>query len=346
MIVRSGTVILRNGFAVLLLAAMFSSAAVGQSAESFFKDRQVRMVVGSETGGGYDSYARLLIKHLPRHLPGTTNFVAVTMPGVGSLIAMNHLYNLAPKDGSVIGAINPGGIAEPLLHPDNAKFDSRRFQWIGSTMRDTEVIVVAADAPIRTFEDLFSKELIVAGTGGAGSTLPLLLNGILATKFKVIQGYKGSTSGYLAMQSGEVQGLGSSSWSSIKTTQTALLEGKKIRILAQYGLSPNVDLKDVPTVMDFATTDEQKAAFRMMLTRQDIGRPYLAPPGVPAPVMAAYRKAFQDTMADPEFVSEMRARQFDLDPITAEEIARLIDGIYAAPPELVARVNRILGDRS
>jgi tripartite-type tricarboxylate transporter receptor subunit TctC len=331
--------------ALTTLAGFASLATNGaaQSTEAFFKGKDIRVIVGAEAGGGYDAYARLMVRHYGNFIPGKPDFIVQNMPGAGSVLAMGHLYNVAPKDGSVIGAINPGGIAEPLINPDSAKYDSRAFAWIGSLMRDTEVIVAWHDTPISSFEELFDKELIVAGTGGASSILPKLINGVLGTKFRIVEGYKGANSGFLAMERGEVEGLGSSSWSSIKTTQTAMLDGKKLKFLAQYGLVPHPDIQGIPTVINYAKTDDQRAALRLMLTRQEVGRPYMAPPGTPAPIVAAYRTAFDAMVKDAAFIEELNARKFDLQPLNGDETAAMIAGIFTAPGNVVQQVRDILG---
>ncbi len=202
-----------SGGAAVGLALWFGAVdASAQQASGFFDGRQIRVIVGADAGWGYDTYGRFVARHLGNHLPGkTATFVVQNMAGAGSIIAMNYLYNVAPKDGSALGGVNPGSIPEPLFSPDKAKYDPRQFAWIGSVMRDTEVILAWHESPIKKFDDLFTIEMLSGSTGGssAASTLPRLINGLLGTRLKLIEGYKGANDIVLAMERGEVQGYGS-----------------------------------------------------------------------------------------------------------------------------------------
>jgi tripartite-type tricarboxylate transporter receptor subunit TctC len=328
------------GLALLPLAATAATPA------EFFTNREVRVIIGQEAGTTYDLYARTVTRHMVRYLPGSVHFLAVNMPGAGSVVALNHLYNNAPKDGSVIGAINPGAVANSILRPETALYDSRQFNWIGSVARETEVIVVRYDAPVKSLADVLKIEVIVGGTGGASSVLPTMLNGVLGTKFKVVSGYKGSGEAFLAMERGEVQGVGSTTLTNLKATQADLMKSNKIRIIGQYGLSPNAELPGVPTVMDLVTDPDQRDAFRLILTRQEIGRAMLAPPSVPSDLVAAYRTAFEKVMDDAAFRAEVKARQMDFDPQPASPLEALVNDLYKAPPHVVEKVKGILGGRN
>lgn len=320
--------------------------AVAAGPADFFKNREVRLVIGQEPGTTYDLYARSVSRFLAKHLPGKVNFVAVNMPGAGSVVALNNLYNNAANDGSVIGAINPGAVVMPILHPETALYDSRKFGWIGSVSRETEVIVVRQDTPVRTLADVLQMEVIVGGTGGASSVLPTMLNGTIGTKFKVVNGYKGSSAAFLAMQRGEVQGVGSTTLTNLQATQGELLKSNQIRIIGQYGLSPNATIPDVPTVINLVKNDDQRSIFRLMLTRQEIGRVMLTPPNLPPDILGAYRAAFEATMADPEFRAEATARKMDFDPQGAAKIETLVADLYKATPEVVKKVQALLGGRN
>ena len=316
-----------------------------QPDESFFKDRQVRIIVGADAGGGYDTYARVVARHLGNHLPGKVTLVVQNMPGAGSVIAMSHLFNRAEKDGSVVGAINPGAVVEPLLKPDSAKYDSREFGWIGNLMRDTEAILAYETAPVKKLEDLLATEMVVGSTGGASaaSTLPRLINETLGTKLKVVEGYKGANEILLAIERGEVQGYGSASWSGVR--QNRAITAKKIIPIGQYGLEPHPDLVGVQRVIDLAKTDEHRAMLRMMLTRQEIGRPFLLPPGTPPAIVETYRKAFDKMAADPAFVSEMKSLNLELQPMTGAVTEKLVGSIFETPEDVVKKVRSILAPR-
>lgn len=331
-----------RGIGLVAALAATTIGAEAQSPEQFFKDRQVNIIVGASVGGGYDTYARIVARHLPRHLPGgNANIVVQNMVGAGSVIAMSHLNNVAPKDGSVIAAINPGGVIEPLFNPESAKYDSRKFGWIGSLAKDPEVILAWHEGTVKKFEELFTTEMIVGSTGGtsASAVLPRLLNGVIGTKIKVIGGYQGANDVILAIERRELQGLGSASWLGMRTSQAQLIGDGKLRVLAQYGLGAHPDLKEVPKIIDFAKTDTQKAIFNLMLSRQEIGQPYITPPGVPAPVLAAYRKAFLDMAKDPAFVAELQSRKLDVDAMPGEEAAKIVDTTFSTPQDVVKEAN-------
>jgi tripartite-type tricarboxylate transporter receptor subunit TctC len=312
--------------------------------EPFFKDKTIRVIVGSAPGGGYDAYARLVSDHMRRHIPGNPQIVVQNMPGAGSLVAMNHVANVAPKDGTVIGAINAAMTTQPLLKPDQAKFDPRKMNWIGSTLREFHIGLVRANSPVKVLADTQKIEIPVAGTGGSTSTYPVVTNAILKTKFKVVQGYQGTAQGMLAMERGEVDGVIGITWASIKATQAAALRDKKIQVLAQFGLRKHPELPNVPLVLDLAKTPEDQAAMRLVFSAQEVGRPWVAPEGVPAKTVAILRKAFDDTMADPEFLADAAKRKLDLEPTPGTEIQAVVDDIYKTPPAVVERIRPFLAE--
>lgn len=331
---------------VVATAALVGSTALADTdAAAFFEDREIQMIVGSDAGSQYDLYARVLMDHITKHLPGEVTFVPAYMPAAGSAAAMNYLYNVAEQDGSVIGAINPGAVTTPLLFPDQANYDSREFHWLGSIMRDTEVIVVWHDVPVQTIDAAMETEIMVGGTGGASSVLPTLLNGVLDTQFRVIDGFNGLGEAFLSMERGEIHGIGASSLSNLVTNYQEMLDAGDINILAQYGLAPSAELDGIPTVMDYVTSDAQESAFRLMLTRQEIGRPFLLPPDVPEDIVAIYEEAFAATMADDAFIEDLQSRRLSYDPQTGETLDMLIAGLYDAPDDVIEDVRDFLGAR-
>lgn len=328
---------------VLGLAGMIVvSPVVAQDQALPWKGKPIQMVVGSAPGGGYDTFARTIAPHLGRHLPGQPTVIIQNMPGAGSLLATNHLYNVAPRDGSVIGGLNPQLATEPLVRPDRAKYDPRKLSWIGSALRETHVALAWHTSPIKSFDDIFKTELIVAGSGGATDTFPNFLNILLNTKFKVVSGYKGTREGMLAMERGEATGNGGTTWASLKATQTQWLQEGKVRVILQYGLSKHPELPNVPWIYDYAKTADDRAAMNLVFARQEFGRPYAGPPELPAPILAMLRQAFDATMKDPVFLAEAEKRRLDLDPITGVAIQKLVDDLYASSPAVVARVKVIL----
>jgi tripartite-type tricarboxylate transporter receptor subunit TctC len=307
-----------------------------------WKGKPITMVLGSAPGGGYDTFARTIAPHLGRHLPGRPTIIIQNMPGAGSLLATNHLYNVAARDGSVIAGLNPQLATEPLVRPERAKYDPRKLSWIGSALRETHVALAWHTSPVKTFDDVFKHELIVAGSGGATDTFPLFLNSLLNTKFKVIAGYKGTRQGMLAMERGEATGNGGTTWASLKATQGQWLKEGKIRVILQYGLSKHPELPNVPWIYDYAKSAEDKAAMNLVFARQEFGRPYAGPPELPPAILALYRQAFDATMKDPAFLADAEKRKLDLDPITGDAIQKLVDNLYTAPPAVIERVKDIL----
>lgn len=307
-----------------------------------WKGKQITMILGSAPGGGYDTFARTVAPHLARHLPGQPTIVIQNMPGAGSLLATNHLYNVAPRDGTVIGGLNPQLATEPLVRPERAKYDPRKLGWIGSALRETHVALAWHTSPVKTFDDLFQHELIVAGSGGATDTFPNFLNSLLNTKFKVIAGYKGTREGMLAMERGEATGNGGTTWASLKATQAQWLQEKKINVILQYGLTKHPELPTVAWIYDYAKTPDDKAAMNLVFARQEFGRPYAGPPDLPPAILALYRKAFDETMTDKAFLAEAEKRKLDLDPIDGDAIQKLVDELYQASPAVIDRVKDIL----
>ena len=329
------------GFAVASLAIVTAAAAAG--AQDFYKDKRMTLIVGSAPGGGYDTFGRTTAKYWGEHIPGRPNIIVQNMTGAGSLVASNHIYNVSAKDGTVVGAVNPGIATDPLRSPDLAKFDARKFHWIGSPLREIQTAVVWHTAAVQSLEDLKTKELLVAGSGGATEVFPTVTQKVLGLKYKVIAGYAGTKDGGLAMERGEVEGIGGTTWASIKATYGHFLAEKKIKVIVQYGLRKHPELPDVPMLMDLPMTQEQRDLLNFVLARQDLGRPYITAPGVPAARVAILRASFVATMKDPAFVKEAETRKLDLDPepVTGEELQKLVADIYATPAPLVARLREM-----
>lgn len=335
------TKVKQSRVAVSAVGFLSLTASVAAEPAITFEGKQVVMMVGSSAGGGYDTFSRTIAPHFAKHLPGQPSIIIQNMPGAGSLKLTNHLYNIAPKDGTVFGAVNPNVVTLPLLDPKQVKFDARKFAWLGSALRETGVAVAWHTAPVQSFDDLFQKELIVAGTGGGTIIYPTFLNSLIGTKFKLVQGYRGLKEGMLAMERGEVAGTGNITWASLKATNGEWLKDRKLRVLAQYGPSRHADLPDVPWVFDYARTDEQRTAMNLVFNRQEYGRPYVAPPGLPVSVVTVLRRAFDATMKDPRFLEDAKQRGLDVDPITGEEMDALIARMYETPPAIVERVKAI-----
>lgn len=311
----------------------FVTGAAAQSVADFYKGKNVELYIGYSVGGGYDVYARLLARYMGRHIPGNPTVVPKNMEGAGSLRLTNWLYNAGLKDGSMFGTVARGAAFDPLLVKAPVAFDAKKFNWLGSMNDEVSVCVSWADSGIEKFEDLYTKELVIGGTGASADTdqFPRLLNSILGTKFKIVTGYPGGNDVSLAMQRGEVKGRCGWSWSSVISTQPAWLKEKKINILVQLSLSKHPDLPNVPQVIDLAKTDEQRQIFKMIFARQTMGRPFLAPPNVPADRVAALRKAFMDTVTDPDLIAEANKEKLEINPVSGEAIQKLVEEVYSYP---------------
>jgi tripartite-type tricarboxylate transporter receptor subunit TctC len=327
---------------ILALAAFAMPLATAAAQDLSFKDRQIRLVVGSAPGGGYDTYARLLAAHWRKHIPGNPTIVVQNMPGAGSLVAANHLFNVAPKDGTVLGGVNPLVATEPLFYPDRAKFDPRQFQWVGSALRETHTGLAWHTSPVQSFNDTFKQELVVAGTGGTTNLYPVFVNALLGTRFKMIPGYNGTKMGMLAMERGEVSGNVGITWASLKATNADWLRDEKIRVFVQFGLKKHRELPNAAWIFDYARNPDDRAAMNLVFGTSEFGRPYLAPPGVPEPIVAMLRQAFDATMKDSEFLEEAQRRSVDVEPTGGADIQALTETMFHAPPAVVERVKSIL----
>jgi tripartite-type tricarboxylate transporter receptor subunit TctC len=303
------------------------------------KAKPIELYVGYSVGGGYDIYARLLARHMGRHLPGNPVVVPKNMEGAGSLRLANRLYRAAPKDGSVIGTIGRGIPFDPLLGGAGAQFNANEFGWIGSANDEVSVCVSWGRKHIARFADVFTRELIVGGTGATADTdlFPKVINNVLGTKFRIVTGYPGGNDVTLAMQRGEVDGRCGWSWSSIKTNHPQWVKDGTINLLVQLSLEKHADLPQVPLIMDFIKTEEQRAILRIVFARQVMGRPFLAPPGVPAERLGALRKAFDATMQDARFLSEAEKLKLEVTPVGGETVQKLVAEIYRTPPAILKK---------
>jgi tripartite-type tricarboxylate transporter receptor subunit TctC len=332
--------ILDRGVAVAIILLCAVSAARAQGPADFYKGKSIDLYIGYSGGGGYDIYARALARHMGRLIPGNPTIVPKNMPGAGSLVLANWLYNVAPKDGTAFGMIGRGTGFDPLLGSTKAQFDADKFNWIGSMNDEVSVCVAWHTTGITTLEQVKQKELTVGGTGPAADTdqFPKVLNAALGTKFKVVTGYPGGNDVDLAMERGEVMGRCGWSWSSVIATHQSWMDDKKINVLVQLSLSRHPDLAKIPLIMDFAKTDEEKQIFKLVFARQPMGRPLLAPPGIPADRVAVLRKAFMDTLHDREFRAEAERMKLEINPVSGEAVQAIVQEVYRTPKHVAAAV--------
>lgn len=327
--------------AVALSALLANGWAAAQAPAEFYKGKQLTFIVGASTGGGYDAQARLLARHFSKHMPGNPSIVVQNLPAAGSLQAANNLYNISPKDGSTFGMVQRGMLTATLTNPTGVRFDIAKFNWIGNMASETAVVVAWADSPIKTTEDLFTKEMIVGGTGPTidTETTPRLLNALIGTKFKIISGYPGTTEVTLAMERGEVMGLADWSWSNVKSRRGDYLRDKKIRILMQSALQKEPDLPDVPLALDYVKNPEDRQIMELIMAQKTVARPLVAPPDVPKDRIAVLRTAFMATGKDADFIQDSEKSKLDIGLTSGEEVDKVVARIVKTPPALAERLS-------
>jgi tripartite-type tricarboxylate transporter receptor subunit TctC len=322
------------------LLALCPAGGRAQNAADFYRGRTIDLYIGYSAGGGYDVYARALARHMGRFIPGAPAIVPKNMPGAGSLVLANWLYNVAPRDGTAFGTIARGVAFEPLLGSTKAQFNAARFGWIGSMNEEVSVCAAWHTSGVTRLEEVMQREFTVGGSGPAADTdvFPKVLNGTIGTRFKIVTGYPGGNDIDLAMERGEVMGRCGWSWSSVIATHKSWLDQGKISILVQLSLSRHPDLPNVPLVMSFARTDEQKQIFRLAFARQPMGRPFLAPPDIPPDRLSALRDAFMATMTDAAFLAEAGKMQLEINPVAGGAVQEIVREVYQTPVPLVRRV--------
>jgi tripartite-type tricarboxylate transporter receptor subunit TctC len=334
-----------NAFQIAVAGVLLATApAHAESAADFYKGKTIRLVVGIAVGSGYDVNARLLARHLGDHIPGNPTIVVQNQPGAGSVTMTAQLQSQGPFDGTVIGAAFGGMPTIPLLQPEaGRRIEPTRLLWIGNTNRETHVSYVWHTAPVQTIEQLKKRELIT-GAQGPGSSqfdFPPVARALLGLQFKVVSGYGSTSKINLAMESGEIH-AGIAAWTTLKTLQSQWIAQKKINLMAQWALRPNPELPGVPNIFDLAKTEADRDAFRLIMARLDIGRPFFVPPGVPADRVATLRAAFDATMKDPAFLAEAKKLRIDIDPMTGVELAALVERVNGTPAATVSRVRAAL----
>jgi tripartite-type tricarboxylate transporter receptor subunit TctC len=324
--------------ALCACAAMAGSPARSEDVASFYAGRTVTLVIGYATGGGYDDYARMLGRHIGRHIPGRPTVVVQNMPGAGSIKAANYLYGIAPRDGSVFGGFARGIFLDPLLGRSEAmRYDAAKFGWLGSISSDAGVCAFRSDAGINSWADMQAKRYKVGGTGpGADSDVfANLLRKMFSLPMQLVLGYQSAAETVLAIQRKEVDGRCGWSWSTLSSRNKDLLLSKEIRVVLQLTDRKIEELGDIPSVLDVAKDPAQQAVLRLIIARQTMARPYVAPPGLPPERLNALRDAFDDTMKDPEFLADAKRLDLDVRPTTGREAEALIKQVYATSPDVV-----------
>jgi tripartite-type tricarboxylate transporter receptor subunit TctC len=317
---------------VVLLAAS-THAARADAISDFYKGKSLRVIISADAGGSYDSDARLVARHIGKHIPGNPTAVPENMLGASGRTAATYMYNAAPKDGSVIAVMQQSLPMGQALGESGVNYDAAKFNWIGSPVRPDETLVVWHTTGVKTIEDAKKKEVIIGATSPTGMNYvyPKLANELLGTKFKIVPGYPGGTPIVLALERGEVEGRGSNPWSEWKATKPDWVKDKKIIPLMQMSLFKHPDLPDVPLMVDLAPNETARKVLEIVTITGELGRPFVAPPGIPAERLAALRQAFDDTMKDPEFLADAEKLHKEIHPVGWKEMESLVQRVLSAP---------------
>ena len=322
----------------LLVALLALGVALPAQADDFFKGKSITIVTSTGAGGTYDLVARLMARHMPRHIPDAPAMVVQNMPGGGNVVATNYMYNLAPKDGTAIATINNAIPLNQVLDGRGVRYDADKFNWLGATGSRNSIVVVWRTTGIKTVEDVRKREVILGGTGPASAIViyPTAMNNLLGTKFKIVNGYNSSAEVYIAMEKGEVEAR-SGSYTDLLGEHPDWVTGNKVVFLVQIGTRRDAALADVPLITELAATDEQRRVLTLISAPVALGQPFLAPPGVPAERVAILRRAFAETVGDPVFLAEADKAGIDQAAIDGAEIARIVHETTNATPDIVAK---------
>ena len=331
--------------AIALLISTDVNAAEPDIAD-FYKRTPLTIVVGSDVTGDYDAAARLLSRHLGRHVPGNPSVVVQNMPGASGIKAANWLYAVAPRDGSVIGTFNKSMPFYEVTGTVNANYKSIRFNWIGSSTWSNNLVVVTARTGIKTVEDAKQRAVTMGsiGAGGTMSTYPLMLNNTIGTKFKLVQGYAGGQMVDLAMERGEVDGRGSYTWADLKWRRADWLKQGKLNVLVQFGLERESDLPNVPIPGELARDEHERAAFTFISADIAVGKSYALPPGAPRERVDALRRAFDETMKDPDFIADAKSVDAEVKPKSGAQLQAVVAAIIATPPDILELSKKLMSE--
>jgi len=326
-----------------IATVLMATAASAQSAEPLYKGKQIKMVIASGVGGGYDAYARTLARHLERHIPGNPTIINQNMPAASGMAATNWGYNIAPKDGSVIVSTYHVLLLEPLLGNPNVQYEPRELEWIGSIGKQQQICVTWHTSPIKTIDDAKQREVIVSGTGATGNsaTMPKLLNATLGTKFKVVLGYATAES-RLAVERGEAEGICGLSLATLKASNPEWIDNKRINVLVQTGAKPQPGLEQVPILSNLVSDADNKKALQVLAFPEELGRPFFMPQGTPKEMVAVIRRAFDETLKDPAFLAEAEKVRLEIDPVPGEAMTEMIKQAYTAPKSAIERAKQLM----
>ncbi len=333
--------------ASIIVALGLASLAPAHAQEPFYRGKTIRIVISTGVAGGYAEYARIIAEHMGRHIAGGPNFIVQSMPGAGGLLAANYLYTQAPQDGTTIGIVHSSVPLASLWGSKGVRFDTLKFNWLGSLDRVDGMCISWQASPIRTWADMLSKEMTV-GSSGAGSqmeTYPAILNKLFGTKIKVIAGYKDGVAVYIAMERGELDGRCGGQLTVIKSTRPHWLTERKIQVPILIAHKRSPEFPDTPTVMEFVKDEPTRQQLDLVMLTQGLDRPVMLPPGVPVERVRELRAAFDATMADPAFRADIERRSLHVDPVRGEEMAKAFERAFALPPEIIAGAREMMAGR-
>lgn len=317
-----------------------SLAASARAEDDFYKGKTVTFIVPTATGGGYDAYSRLIARHIVAHLAGKPTVVVQNMPGAAGVRAANYLYNIAPKDGTVIGMMDQAIYLDQILGTSGLTADATKLNWIGRIISNSAVLYAWHTAAVKTIQDAFTHQLIVSTSGSASKLNWTVLNNLLGTKFKIITGYKGTNDSRMAMLRGEVEAL-SQPWSVLKVEGEQWLRDKEINLLLQTGAHKHADLPQVPRMIDLAHNQQDKSLLELFASPSTIGRAVAAPPGLPNERVAALRQAFVAAIHDPAMIEDVKRMRLELEPLDGAALQGAITGSGAIPDALIARARSV-----
>jgi tripartite-type tricarboxylate transporter receptor subunit TctC len=326
-------------------AALVTALLTSAQAADFYAGKTIEMVIGADSGGGYDIYARTIARHIAKHIPGNPTIVPKNMVGAGSGRAASYVFSVAPKDGTTIGAVFPSIIMSPLLDERAATlFDPTKFVYLGSADNDVRVCATFQNSKVKTYEDALKQKTVVGASAAGGSTrdYAAFQNKLTGTKFDIVSGYKGTVDIGLAMERGEVDGICGWDWSSMKSQKSEWVRDNKANILVQVGLEPNHELseKGVPEIWKYVKDEDARKIIELIVAQQVFGRPYLAPPGTPEAQANTLRDAFDATMKDPDFLKDAERLRIAIEPSSGQKIQDLVQKIYSTPKEIVTRAKQ------
>jgi tripartite-type tricarboxylate transporter receptor subunit TctC len=335
----------------LACSLLFTSASFAQAQEALaqvYKGKTVYVVIGSAAGGGFDTYGRLIARHIGKHIPGNPNVVPQNMPGAGGSAAATHVATVAAQDGTYIGAVHPAVIMDPVLGDrSKSKFDVTKLNWIGSANSDTYVCVLRADAKVKSFADAQSMEVILGASSDAASTrdFPTLLNNVLGTKFKLVAGYSGNREVMLAVDKNEVQGICGAGWSSVLAVRSQWFKDGTVNVLAQENIAghPDLNKQGIPKTIDFAKTPEQKQILELYYNQETFGRPYMMGQNVPKDRVEAIRAAFIMALKDPDLLAEAKKSNLDIEMLDGAALQKIVENIFALDQSVIDKTKKALG---